>query len=174
MTRLKSWVIFVFGCAENRAVEGNRRAQRKIPVVLHPVHQNPRFHGQKSILLLFIHEMPCFRGQELHKDGWLYLPAAVPCKSFLISIIIREYAGFSGWVSPNCTFRPENTPFSRTENCSSFIARRQWVARFIDVVCQFCCESTSFFCWFVFARCGTPKFLSEFSFVIRKYTSLSG
>ena len=45
-------------------------AQCKIPVVLHPVHQNPRFHGQKSILLLFIHEMPCFRGQELHKDGW--------------------------------------------------------------------------------------------------------
>ena len=37
-------------------------AQRKIPVVLHPVHQNPRFHGQKSILLLFIHEMPCFSG----------------------------------------------------------------------------------------------------------------
>ena len=42
-------------------------AQRKIPVVLHPVHQNPRFHGQKLILILCIHEMPCFRGQELHK-----------------------------------------------------------------------------------------------------------
>ena len=59
-------------------------AQRKIPVVLYPVHHNPRFHGQKSILLLFIHEMPCFRGQERHKAGWPYLPSAVPCKSFLI------------------------------------------------------------------------------------------
>ena len=38
----------------------------------------------RSLFLLFIHEMPCFRGQELHKAGWLYLPAAVPCKSFLI------------------------------------------------------------------------------------------
>ena len=42
-------------------------AQRKIPVVLHPVHQSPRFHGQKSILLLFIHENTAFRGQKHHK-----------------------------------------------------------------------------------------------------------
>ena len=42
-------------------------AQCKIPVVLHPVHQSPRFHGQKSILLLFIHENTAFRGQKHHK-----------------------------------------------------------------------------------------------------------
>ena len=39
------------------------------PVVLYPVHHNPRFHGQKSILLLFIHEMPCFRGQSGTKQA---------------------------------------------------------------------------------------------------------
>ena len=38
-------------------------AQRKIPVVLYPVHQNPRFHGQKSILILSVHKNRCFHGQ---------------------------------------------------------------------------------------------------------------
>ena len=42
-------------------------AQRKIPVVLYPVHQNPRFHGQKLILILFVHKNRCFRGQGRHK-----------------------------------------------------------------------------------------------------------
>ena len=42
-------------------------AQRKIPVVLYPVHQNPRFHGQKLILILSVHKNRCFRGQGRHK-----------------------------------------------------------------------------------------------------------
>ena len=44
-------------------------AQRKIPVVLYPVHQNPRFHGQKLILILSVHKNRCFHGQERQKTG---------------------------------------------------------------------------------------------------------
>ena len=44
-------------------------AQRKIPVVLYPVHQNPRFHGQKLILILSVHKNRSFHGQERHKAG---------------------------------------------------------------------------------------------------------
>ena len=62
---------------------GIRGTQRKIPVVLYPVHRNPRFHGPKSILLLFIHEMPCFRGQERHKAGGASPLAQLALRSWL-------------------------------------------------------------------------------------------
>ena len=42
---------------------------QKIPVVLYPVHQNPRFDGQKLILILSVHKNRYFRGQERHKAG---------------------------------------------------------------------------------------------------------
>ena len=101
-------------------------AQCKIPVVLHPVHQSPRFHGQKSILLLFIHENTAFRGQKHHKAcgtstcgvaraaGWRIGQLRCPAQPIWFSIIIREYASFPGRSNANCDFRPENPPFLRT------------------------------------------------------------
>ena len=92
-----------------------------------------------------------FGSRTFTRRGIIILPVVLVHKGRLFCFLISHYhpgiCRFFRMSQPQCTFRPENTSFPRTENCSSFIARRQWIARFIDVVCQFCCE------WILFGYC---------------------